>query len=413
MDGSERKARDPVQRPSEQRSDPTLKPTSREVGLVASLFAAMLVSTFPEFTLGVLAPILVDELGVGEASVGIAASAMYLGAAVFARTAGRRLDDIGGRTGLILLYGAAIGSLTVLAASRSLAWLVVAGFLGSFALGTNNPMSSRFIVAAVAPARRGLAIGIKQTGVKTGQMLAGAMLPWLAATLGWRSGLLAFAGVMVVLLLVSLPTVPSTPLAATQSGQSSVAEARARVRWLQLYAVSMAVGHSAITTYLALYAVQRLYLSLTAGGLLVSTFAVTAVVSRLVWVSIADRIGHPSLILLIISFGALLGLLSFVAALTLGPAMLWVGAVVTGVTVGSWNVIVQLAVLAEVDALRTASATGAVQAAFMFGMAAGAPLFGGVLQLTGSFLSAWVGALLMAAIAFVTAATRYRSLRPS
>jgi predicted MFS family arabinose efflux permease len=387
---------------------PSLRPNRHETALTASLFVAMLVSTFPEFTLGVLAPILVDELGAGEAGIGAAAATMYLGGAVVARTAGRRLDDVGGRTALTILYGAALGALALLAASRSLAWLIAVGLIGSVALGINNPITSRLIVASISPGRRGLAIGIKQTGVKVGQMLAGATIPWLSGTIGWRGGLLAFCGVASVVLFASLPIVPDGRQSAPAPRTTTVADARAQVRWLQFYAVAMAVGQTSITTYLALYAVQRLELSLTQGGMLVATFALTATIARILWVTAAERVAHPSSALILLSSGAVLGFILIVGAIPAGPSLVWVGAVVTGLTVGSWNTVVQLAVLTEVDSSRVGSATGAVQAAFMFGMAAGAPLFGLVVQLTGSFELAWALAVFMSSSAWVTAMAKRR-----
>lgn len=388
------------------------RPGRREVGLIVTLFVAMLFSTFPEFALGVLAPVLLDELELGEAAIGVAASSMYLSAAVLARLAGRRLDDIGGRAAMAVLYGAAIGATALLAVSRSFAWLLAVGIVGGVALAINNPISSRFIVAEVTPGRRGLAIGLKQTGVKVGQMTAGAVLPWLAVGIGWRPGLLVMCALAALALLASLPAVPTGIDAPRRTATSaSVAQARGQVRWLQFYAVTMAVGQASLTAYLALYAVQDLALPYAQAGLVVSAFALTATGSRLVWVTVAERLRHPSSALVLLGGAGSVAALLLILAGTAGPALLWAGAVLGGASFGSWNVVVQLAVLAEVETERTGSATGAVQAAFMGGMALGAPTFGGLTQLTGSFRLAWSAALLLAVVATTVAAHRWRDTR--
>lgn len=374
--------------------DPT---TGSELALTSALFFAMMVSTFPEFALGVLAPFLVEELPVGEASIGLAASMMYLGAAVVARTAGRALDVIGGRAGLMILYGTSIAALVLLASSRSLIWLLALGIVASGGLGINNPLTSRLIVEGIRDGRRGLAIGVKQTGVKVGQSVAGALLPWLAFSLGWRPGLLVVGGVAAVLLVASMPAVPRT----TRSNRpppapGSVAAARRQVRWLQYYSLAMATGQSALTIYLALYAVQQVGTTVTEGGLMVATFALVATATRLFWVIAAERLMQPERALLLLSGGAIVGLLLILGAATAGPSLLWAGAVVTGASIGTWNVVVQYAILTQVEPEHTAAATGAVQSAFMLGLCIGAPLFGITVEVAGSFALAWGIAILLA-----------------
>lgn len=370
--------------------------TAREVALTSALLFAMMVSTFPEFALGVLAPFLVEELAVGEASIGIAASLLYLGAAVVARTAGRRLDVMSGRTGFLILYGTSVAALALLAASRSLVWLLALGLVASGGLGLNNPLTSRLIVEGIRPRRRGIAIGVKQTGVKIGQTVAGALLPWLALSLGWRPGLLLLCGVALLLLAVSLPAVPARGQRTPSSSRPDSAAARREVRWLQYYSLAMATGQSALTIYLALYAVQQVGTSVTQGGLLVAAFALIATATRLFWVIAAERLMRPDRALLLLSGGAVVGLLLIVGADGGGTRLLWAGAVVTGATVGTWNVVVQYAILTEVPPEHTAAATGAVQAAFMLGLCIGAPLFGVTVEMAGSFMLAWAIAIALA-----------------
>ena len=401
----------PVEGSGAAASDPT---TGSELALTSALFFAMMVSTFPEFALGVLAPFLVEELPVGEASIGFAASLMYLGAAVVARTAGRALDVIGARAGLTILYGTSIAALVLLASSRSLLWLLALGLVASAGLGINNPLTSRLIVEGIRDGRRGLAIGVKQTGVKVGQSVAGALLPWLAFSLGWRPGLLVVGGVAALFLAASLPAVPATVRSDRPTPEpGSVAAARQQVRWLQYYSLAMATGQSALTIYLALYAVQQVGATVTQGGLMVATFALVATATRLFWVIAAERLIRPERALLVLSAGAIVGLLLILSAATAGTPLLWAGAVVTGATVGTWNVVVQYAILTEVAAEHTAAATGAVQSAFMLGLCIGAPLFGVTVEVAGSFALAWgiAIALALGGAAAVTVGRRPRAGR--
>lgn len=370
---------------------PSRRDTRQEAALVAVLFCAMLFSTLPEFSLGVLAPVLIADLAVGEASIGLAASTMYLGAAVVARTGGRLLDEMHHRLALVVMYGTAAGSLLLLASSRSMVGLMAVGIVGSVGLGMNNPITSRLIVDGVRSGRHGLAIGLKQTGVKVGQSLAGAALPALALGIGWRRSLGALAGLVLGVMALSMLAVPSGSSAVPQAThRTSVRMARRQVRWLQQYSFAMAVSQSALTIYLALYAVQRLDATPTQGGLLITVFAVTATVTRLIWVTAANRLVEPRHALLVLSAGAGVSMTTLlVAPAVAGMTVVWLAATLAGMTIGAWNVVVQLAILTEVAPERAASATGGVQAAFMLGLAAGAPAFGFVVQFADSFLIAW------------------------
>lgn len=378
-----------------------------EAVLAGVLLVAMFASTFPQFAIGVLGPILVDELSLGEVWLGVVAATLYLVAAVVARFGGRQIDGMGPRNTLLMLYVLAAGALSLLAASRSLIWLLAAGAVAGLAMGINNPVTNRLVALHAVPGRRGLVVGVKQSGVKVSQLAAGAVLPVLAATIGWRQGLLLVTGV------VSLGAVAGRWGLPRQTGRvqgSSVtdADAREQVRWLRWFAMTMAVGVSAITTYLPLFAVERVGMGLTGAGAVVGTFAITATVARLAWAAAAERLGDPTLSLRVLSGLAALGLAVLASADTLGPAALWAGTVVTGATIGSWNVVAHVTVVSEVPAGHAASASGFVQSAFFLGLGLGAPLFGGFVQFMGGFSVAWGATILLTLWAFALASFERR-----
>lgn len=374
-----------------------------ETVLVAVLLVTMLVSTLPQYTLGVLAPVLTVDLLVGEAALGAVASSMYLLAAVVARGAGGRFDGARGRQALSLLYATTIAALVLMSISRSVWWLLPAAAAAGIGMGLNNPITNRIVAVAVTPRRRGAAIGVKQTGVKLSQLAAGAAVPWLISVVGWRRALLVLAGAAATGLLLMVLVTPGEAEPARSPKGPAAPELVAQMRWLRRFAASMAIGMSAVTTYLPLYAVQRVEMSLTEAGLIVSAFAVTGSIARLFWAAIAGRLGNPTLALLLLSGGGAAGLGVVAAAAWLGPPVLWVGALITGLTAGSWNAVVQVTVVREVAADRAAGASGVVQSAFLLGLAAGAPTFGAVVELTGSFTSAWCTTVVLALAAFAVA----------
>ena len=382
--------------------------TGRGLLFALGLMFAMFIGTFPQYALGVLGPVLTVELSITEFQFGMVASVLYLSAATVARLTGRRIDRTSGRVALGLLFLTSTGSLIVLASGRSLLWLAAAVLLAGVAIGANNPVTNRLIAVHVASGRRGFVIGIKQIGVKLAHVASGVVVPVLTLTFGWRQGLVMFAAAALsiaalALLVVPRDVGPRRDAAATPTP----AGIRERVRWLRYFAGFMAIGTSAITTYLPLYAVQNVGMSLVQGGLVVTVFGSVAVVARLAWATLADRRGRPEAVLLVLSGVAAVSLAIISASELLGPWVLWLGAVLAGGTVGSWNSVAHLTVVSVVEAQRAAAATGLLQATFMLGLAVGAPLFGFIVESSGSFQFAWLVAGVLSMAAF-TAAWRER-----
>lgn len=382
---------------------------ARWMALAAALLLAMFASTFPQYAIGVLAPIFTAELGIGEAVVGYAAGSMYVAAAVVARFAARSFDKIGGRAALIILGGSAVASLLALAGIRSTPLLLLACGLAGIGMGTNNPITNRLISLHVHAGRRGVVIGVKQTGVKVAQLASGALLPALAITVGWRTGLVGIAVVTAAILSAGLVFVPSEKLTGgVPAPTTSFGAARRSLRWLQGYSALMAIGMSGVTTYLPLYAVNRLGFSLVRAGLVVTLFAATATITRIMWAVLAERRREPAGILCIQAVGGVLALSILGTAEHLGEPALWGAAALGGATVGSWNVVAQLTVVTEIEAAHSAAVTGAVQSAFLLGLAMGAPLVGLLIQTTASFQLAWGATAALAAVAAVTASRHGR-----
>lgn len=365
-------------------------PGPRLLLLGVVLMFTMFVGTFPQYALGVLAPLLLAEIDISEFELGLVASALYVSAAVIARFGGRQLDRMHGRAALLLLLLASTGSLVLIAASTSIAILVIGVLVAGVAIGANNPVTNRVIAYHVPAGRRGSVIGVKQIGVKVANVAAGVLVPLFAHTLGWRPGLRTFAVVAVLVGVASLRIVPAERRRSVNRGrQGSSAHLRGQVRWLRYYAAFMAIGMSAITTYLPLHAVQNVGMSLAQAGLVVTVMGTVAVGARLVWAALADRMNSPETLLIALSAVGASALAMIAAAGAVGPWILWVAAAVVGATVGSWTVVAHLTIVVEVDADRAASATGLMQATFVAGQAVGAPVFGALIAVTGSFATGW------------------------
>lgn len=385
---------------------PASRSRVRELVFALALMLAMFSGNLPQYTLGVLAPVLIDEIAVGETQLGLLASMLYVSAAMVARLAGRRIDRVSGRMTLSFLFGTATTALVVMASSNSWRGLLPAVLLAGVAIGANNLVTNRLIAVHIPDGRRGLVIGVKQIGVKLAHVAAGAAVPVLAVTLGWRQGLRLLAlgvALAAVLALRAIPGRQTAPNGAPPAQDEPEAHLSDRVRWLRYYAVFMGVGMSAITTYLPLHAVQNVGLSLVEGGLVVTLLGATAVAARLIWAAVAERSRQPAMVLAVLSAGGGLSLAAIAMAPAVGPWLLWLGSATAGATAGGWNVVAHLTVVSEIELERAAAATGLVQATFMIGLAVGAPLFGLLVESTGSFQLAWLVAGALSGAALTTA----------
>lgn len=373
------------------------------------LLGAMFMSALPQFALSVMAPILILELGIGEAILGIIAASLYVVAACTARGAGRLLDSLSGRAAVIVLGVLSVLSLTTISQSTSVRWLMFGAMLGGAGVGLNNPVTNRVISLHIVPGRRGIVIGLKQSGVKVAQITAGTALPALTLTVGWRQGILVLAAVSAALVVLGMWIVPGGGVTHGITPSSAADSVRRQIRWLRSYSIFMAFSVSATTTYIALYAVNRVDMGLAQAGLLVTIFGVTGMVSRIIWAVLAERVDRPPLVLMGLSFGGVIGLSLIAVSENANAAWpIWVGAALTGTTIGTWNVIAQLTVVREVSSLHSATATGSVHAAFAIGLAMGPAAFGAIVEYAESFLLGWLSTAAMCAFGFAVASQELR-----
>lgn len=169
----------------------------------ALVFAAtftMTISYVDRQTLAVLAPTITRELGLSETQYGLLASAFSLAYLVAAPAAGRWIDRVGARRGLL----AAVLLWTVASALHALApgfgALVVFRVLLGFAESPSFPGASQTVHRALTPADRPRGVGVLFTGSSIGSMLAPPLAVALMTVLGWRGAMLvaALAGLVWV-----------------------------------------------------------------------------------------------------------------------------------------------------------------------------------------------------------------------
>ena len=172
--------------------------------MAARLMLGMGVPTFLNGGISVLAPFLIADLSLSPAEFGLLATVAYLVAMGTAVLSGRLADRVSTRKTMLVLFGLSISSMLLLATSVVFLMAIAAAVLIGLSEGANAPVTNRLVARSIHSQHQGLAIGIKQSGVKVPHLMAGAVPPTLALAWGWRLAL----GIGMVFGLVGIgPTI--------------------------------------------------------------------------------------------------------------------------------------------------------------------------------------------------------------
>lgn len=381
------------------------------VALVATLAIQIFVSlaaTAP----AVLAPVLAVDLGITPKWIGVFVGLVYAGAMVGSLVCGgfiARYGPIRVSQVCVLLCAAGIATVAVLPAA-AVTLMAVAAFAVGMGYGPITPASSAVLVRTTAPSRMALTFSIKQTGVPAGVALGGALLPALALGVGWRAALLIVAGVGVVVALAAQPTRQaldahrehSLPMSWRSVVEPLQLVLRTRaLRELSLVGLAFAAVQVCLTSFLVVFLHESLDWTLIAAGLALSCATLGAVIGRIAWGIVADRLLPPVRTLTLIGLLAAACGLLLAAATTAWSAwvVLPLAALYGGMAIG-WNG-VQLSELARRCPPGMAGAvTGASGFITFAGVVAGPPIFS---ALAGAFASYRAGFLAAAAVSALAA----------
>jgi ACS family hexuronate transporter-like MFS transporter len=358
-----------------------------------------------------LAPVLLDALGLTRAQIGLLVPAIYLGGVLMSMPAGWITDRLGIRA--TLAAGLLLEAAMIALASEASRFTTLLACLFGAGVGFSvvNPTTGKAIIERFPMRERGVAMGIKQTGLTMGGMLAAFTLPAVAVRWGWQTAF-AVAGGCAAL----------GALAGALSGRGQRAAAQPAIedpprfaevgRFLRnrsfvvllVSGFTMALTQSSVLAYFALYARDRLgYGVIAAGGLLAAAQA-GGTVSRLAWGAVSDRLfggrRRPCLIINA-SIGAA-ACLVFALGLPLPGAVATLVTFVFGAGAFGWTGL-YLALAAEVGGTRYAGLlTGVAVTCAWSGILVGPALFGFALETFGTYRWPWLALTLSgAAVAVV------------
>lgn len=368
------------------------RPDVRTTVATASALACALV---PVFLFGALSELIRADLGFDAAGVGAGVTVFFVAAGLGAVPAGRVTERVGPRVAMLLgasIAGVASLGIGLLAHRWWQAALLLA--LAGSAVGLIDTGGARAFADVVPSRRQGLAFGIKEASVPAASMVAGAAVPLLGLTIGWR----ATFGLGLLLVPLVWLVLPPQVGAGGAAGAGSADQRRPRRVVLLLIALGSAAGTGAATATASFLVPAATAAGLAAGaaGTLLAVGSLLSISARIVAGHLADRAHRRDLTvtaaMLAIGAGGPLLLATDLRTAALAGGLLALGAG------WGWTGLVFLSAV-RADPAAPAAAAGIVLAGLSTGGALGPVAFGVVVS-QGGYRIAW----LLAAVAMATGA---------
>jgi MFS transporter, ACS family, hexuronate transporter len=368
------------------------------------LVASSLVQTVASFgnqMISPLAPFLVQDLGLARKDVGLLVTAAYLGGVLVLVVAGSLSDRFGVRA--LFLIGMTLAGVPLAfgSAAPSYLWLLLPIALYGIGNGFALPPTTRAIVEWFPTRRRGVAMGIKQTGVALAGMICGLIVPPLGEAVGWRGTVLVLGALTVLAGIVSWaiyrdrPDDPTAPTKAARPGISTVIRNRSLLLLSGVTFLYAGVQLS-LAGFMVLFLTEKVGMGIAEAGAMLALAQAGGIVGRIGWGVVSDVVfgGRRKIVMAI--FSVMAAISSVVLAMT-GPEtpriVLLLTLAVAGVSAIGWNGINMLFVAEIAGRQASATAAGLNLTCSYLGIMVGPPIFGYLVDVTGSYTTAFfVGA---------------------
>lgn len=355
--------------------------------------AVTTVSVLPVFLTGALSVQLTSELGFDSSGLGLAV-ALYFGvSALFSLPVGMLVERVGSRvTSRIAVVGAAVLMAALALGARNYASLVVLLLCGAWC-NVMGQLSSNLTLARSVPEHRlGLSFGVKQAAIPTATLLAGAAVPGIALTVGWRW---AYA-IGAVLALAAWTLTPKANAGPPPSKPAKGQRATAALGVIGAASGLAAGTATALGIFLVASAVDR-GVAPGLAGLVLTMGSVVGLSMRMLHGWLADR--RDGQHIAFVSGSLALGAAGFGLLAVPGAPALIVGTILAFGLGWAWPGLLQFAVV-RLNPSAPAAATSIVQVGVYAGGFAG-PIVFGTLAAHVSFPTAWT---VSAAVMLVSAA---------
>ncbi len=355
------------------------------------------VTSFGNLSIPPLTPFLRDEMQLTHAQVGMLTSFIYIGVVSASILFGWLSDLLGERR--IIILGLGIQGVFLI----GFAWVhsfLLGGLLlliSGIGYSSVNPATTKGVMRWFPPQGRATAMGIKQTGIPLGGILAASFLPGLALSLGWRLAVVLVGAITLISIWavrIGMPSSSPNPDQGLGKGWVQLRQVLTNRNMLALSIMGLFTAgvQLSIATHLVLFLKTKFLFSSVLAGIYLAILQAGGFAGRIGWGLISDFLagGRRKAILAIIGIIAVLQL--FILS-RIGPEIssvlffLFIG-LLGSTTFGSHGVFFGL--IGEIVGKEIVGlATGFSLTITFLGIVLFPPLFGHLVDRVGSYNLAW------------------------
>jgi ACS family hexuronate transporter-like MFS transporter len=382
--------------------------------ILALVSVSHVIGASAQYGINTLAPFYQDELELSRAQVGLFFSAFYLAMTASSFVAGWLTDRLGVRN--TTLQGHLVVGVCTAAASLapSFLWAFACFFLCGLGYAYLNPASTKGVMEWFHRDERATAMGIKQTGVPTGGFVTALIAPPLVLVIGWRGTFIAVGvvnflfGFLFSQLWREPPDSPNPRVVKQQAPLEVPAPLNAGGFLPASFGTAVfLIGQMSLITYVPLYLKESMGFSPYWASQALAIAQGGAMVGRVGWGVASDRIfgGRRKVVLIIIGWLSIVLMiaLSLMTKQSSIPLLLVIvflsGLCIVGYQGVSYALIGELA-----GTTRTGVAMGLMITINAAAATLGTPLFGYIVDRTGSYALAWqclAGVIALGCVALV------------
>jgi AAHS family 4-hydroxybenzoate transporter-like MFS transporter len=183
----------------------------RQLTIVSVVYSALVIDGIDVQLLALVAPLVLQDWGIGRGDFGPAMSAALLGSS-FGSSIGGGLGDRFGRKNVLVAATLLFGVCTVLAAfTNTVLGMTLLRLVGGFGFGAALPTSVALVSEWLPTRARARVAGMTSTGTPLGGLLGAAFLIGLVSMVGWRGCFVLFGIVSLLFGLLAWIALPESP----------------------------------------------------------------------------------------------------------------------------------------------------------------------------------------------------------
>jgi ACS family hexuronate transporter-like MFS transporter len=352
-------------------------------------------------SIGPLAPFIDQSFSLSKTEVGLLPAALFLGQSLTCIPSGWYVDKLGARK-MLLILSVSLGVIFLLASF--VPWyglFLLAMVVGGMSYGSMQPTSNRGIIYWFPPNLAGTAMGIKQMGVTAGSALSALILLPLAKYMDWRS---VMAGSAILLLIIGALSfrfyrdVPVVNNTGVEESPSFLETFKNLLRNKPLVVSSIAAmglvgAQLCLTTYLVFYVSDALLYPLVIAGVFLALSEIGGSAGRIVWGVVSDRLFHSKRVPVLMLITILTAICSMITAILPPRLSLWILVpmiLLFGFCISGFNGVWMNFAAESVPRKYAGIASGFSLSVGSLGVIFAPPIFGAIVDLTGSYTFSWL-----------------------